>query len=146
MKKIQQQFDIWSCSVPWTVVHSLSLSFFICSLLFTFLGTSQLWMGWQHSCSSCFHSFKTCWLVTEAVFSLSQLSAFVELWNHSIIMYFLHLYLKLSHLNLFPFLHPESHAVSEFTVSMKQLLMVDKTFLKYAKLKFNLWQIFCFCM
>ena len=32
----QQQFDIWSRSVLWTVVHSLSLSFFICSLLFTF--------------------------------------------------------------------------------------------------------------
>lgn len=27
-KKIQQQFDIWSCSVLWTVVHSLSLLFF----------------------------------------------------------------------------------------------------------------------
>lgn len=26
-QKRQQQFDIWSCSVLWTVVHSLSLSF-----------------------------------------------------------------------------------------------------------------------
>lgn len=34
--EIQHQPDIWSCSFLWTVVRSLSLSFFICSLLFTF--------------------------------------------------------------------------------------------------------------
>ncbi len=93
-----------------TVFHFL-FSFVLSFSLF--LGTSQLWMGWQHSCSSSFHSFKTCWLVTMAVFSLSQLSAFVELWHVSILMYFLHLSLKLSHLNLFPFTLPVSLLITE---------------------------------
>lgn len=88
-----------------TVFHYL-FSFVLSFSLF--LGTSQLWMGWQHSCSSSFHSFKTCWLVTMAMFSLSQLSAFVELWHGSIVMYFLHLNLKLSHLNLILFTLPFS--------------------------------------
>lgn len=83
-----------------TVFHFL-FSFVLSFSLF--LGTSHLWMGWQHSCSSSFHSFKTCWLVTMAVFSLSQLSAFVEPWHVSILVYFLRLHLKLSHSNLFCF-------------------------------------------
>lgn len=94
-----------------TVFHFL-FSFVLSFSLF--LGTSQLWMGWQHSCSSSFHSFKTCWLVTMAVFSLSQLSAFVELWHVSIVMYFLRLYFKLSHLNLFPFTLPVSLLITEW--------------------------------
>lgn len=94
-----------------TVFHFL-FSFVLSFSLF--LGTSHLWMGWQHSCSSSFHSFKTCWLVTMAVFSLSQLSAFVEPWHVSIVMYFLHLYLKLSHLNLFAFTLPVSLLIAEW--------------------------------
>lgn len=62
-----------------TVFHFL-FSFVLSFSLF--LGTSHLWMGWQHSCSSSFNSFKTCWWVTMAVFSLSQLSACVEPWPH----------------------------------------------------------------
>ena len=33
-----------------------------------FLGTSHSWTGWHRSCSSSFHSFETCWLVTGPVF------------------------------------------------------------------------------
>lgn len=78
-------------STVFHVLFSLVLSFSL------FLGTSQLWMGWQRSCSSSFHSFKTCWLVTMAVFPLSQLSSFIELWHCAIIItiiYFLHLYMN----------------------------------------------------
>lgn len=62
-----------------------------------FLGTSHLWMGWRRrrrrwrSCSSSFHSSRTCWWVTMAAFSLSQLPAFVEPWRSSIAVYFLRL-------------------------------------------------------
>lgn len=94
-----------------TVFHFL-FSFVLSFSLF--LGTSRLWMGWQHSCSSSFHSFKTCWLVTMAVFSLSQLYAFVELWRVSIVVYFLRCYLKSFHRNLFPFTLPVSLLINEW--------------------------------
>lgn len=34
-----------------------------------FLGTSHSWTGWHRSCSSSFHSFETCWLVTGPVYA-----------------------------------------------------------------------------
>lgn len=88
-RKNQQQFDIWSVlfSEQLSTVFRYLFSFVLSSLSL-FLGSSWLWMGWQHSCSSSFHSFRTLWLVTMVVFSLSQLSAFVELWHASLVVYF----------------------------------------------------------
>lgn len=122
-----------------TVFHSL-FSFVLSFSLF--LGTSQLWMGWQHSCSSSFHSFKTCWLVTMAVFSLSQISAFVELWHISIIMHSLHLYFEvhssqpffLSHF-LYPYSSQSEISVVDFSHTWKTFddWQIDVIFLSTLK-------------